>query len=227
MRRCKVSPWVTRLNTASSRHRLLNFAVLCILESSAVLTGLGGYVSPVAIVAAASQTGTGTVVAANHPPAIANTSFNILFQPANGSLRLRLEMLVNEPDSVVDVDSVVVYIYQTGQTRGVFSEQGSYAFKWIRKGSNSPPGNCRTANGCWYELTAGNTWTPSNKHLDILDTSHDMINAKTTSGKWVFSLRFSIPADFVSANLSLNFEASVADRSNVTASTNGPLRISR
>jgi hypothetical protein len=212
---------------ASNGRRLLNLAVLSILEFSALLTGLGGYVPPVAIVAAVSQTGTGTVVAPNHPPAIANTSFSILFQPVNASLRLKLEILVNEPDSLVDVDSAVVYIYQSGQTKGVFSEQSSYAFKWIRKGSNSPPGNCRAANGCWYELTTGNTWTQSNKHLDILDTSHDMINARTTSGKWVFSLGFSIPADFVSANLSLNFEGIVADRSNATASTNGPLRISR
>jgi len=56
---CEITSWVARLSIASNRDMLLSFAVPCVLECSAVLSGLGGYVSPFPIVAAVSQTGTG------------------------------------------------------------------------------------------------------------------------------------------------------------------------
>jgi hypothetical protein len=43
---CEITSWVARLSIASNRDMLLSFAAPCVLECSAVLSGLGGYVSP-------------------------------------------------------------------------------------------------------------------------------------------------------------------------------------
>jgi hypothetical protein len=166
-------------------------------------------------VVAQSLTGTARIIALNNPPSIINASLKIDFSGREGETNLTLRTLVNDPNSLVDVDHVVVHIFNQNET---------YAFKWVRRGSNSPPGNCRLASGCWYELQ-NSTWTTTYAHLDGALAYHDTISNRITSGEW--SLTITVPSPPDSSNGSCwGFQVQVADRSNATASNSGSLTCS-
>jgi hypothetical protein len=197
------------------------FSVLTILPSMPLPYLFTGNQSALEqIVVAQSMTGIATIVALNQPPSILNASLGTEISGApnlDGNTPLvprtsTLRTLISDPNSLVDVDNVVVY---------VFNHSDTYAFKWIRRGSHSPPGNCRTAYGCWYELK-GNSWTTSYTYLDDTRSHHDAITNRITSGEWVFTITVPILPDSVNGSC-WNYQVDVADRSNATARNSGSL----
>jgi hypothetical protein len=166
-------------------------------------------------VVAQSLTGTARIIALNNPPSIINASLRIDISDREGKTNLTLRTLVNDPNSLVDIDHVVVHI---------FSQNETYAFKWVRRGSNSPPGNCRLASGCWYELQ-NSTWTSTYAHLDDALTHHDTVSNRITSGEWIFRITVPTPPDS-SIGSCWGFQVDVADRSSATASNSGSLTCS-
>jgi hypothetical protein len=127
-------------------------------------------------------------------------------------------VVVENPDTLVDVDRVAVYVYQPGTTVGLSSYQtGALGFEWTRKGSRSSPDKCSDSTGCWYEQTA----TGLNRSLDVVATfDHDAINAKTTTGAWNFSFTIS---GCGSSNWS--YVVTVYDRSGVAATAVGSFTV--
>ena len=198
--------------------------LVVVLEATPHQSGLEGRLPQGALVAALTVIGTGTIIAANKPPSVVSASLNTLrdqTQSQNPNIRLILRTVISDPNSLVDIDSVVVYVYRAGGRKDGFIAERSYAFKWIRKGSNNPPANCNTSGGRWYELIARETWTDSHTYLDRSNTSHDEVSPKLRQGDWRFALRLPRPARPASAVLCWNFEVRIADRSNATASSGG------
>ncbi len=161
----------------------------------------------------ASATGTITFTVANHPPSISNVTVN---QTSNNVTLVAI--VLENPDTLVDVDRVVVYVYQPGTNAGLSSyKRGAVGFEWARKGSRSSPDKCSDSVGCWYEQTS----TGWNRSLMAQARfSHDEINAKTTVGAWNFSFTIN---GCDSSNW--NYVVKVYDRSNLTATTAGSFTV--
>lgn len=160
-----------------------------------------------------SGTGTITFTVANHPPSIANVTIN-----QTGNNVTLVAIVLQNPDTLVDVDRVVVFFYQPGTNVSLSSyNTGALGFEWTRKGSRSSPDKCFDSTGCWYEQTS----TGWNRSLDdVAAFSHDAINAKTTVGAWNFSFTIS---GCVSS--SWGYVVTVYDRADLTATAAGSFTV--
>jgi hypothetical protein len=182
-------------------------AKICLTTLIVIAAFLSTYVTPIS----ADGTGTGTVtfIVANHPPSISNATIN-----QTGNNITLVAMIVENLDTLVDVDRVVVYVYEQGKNASMPSQKnGALGFEWSRKGSRSNPDNCSDSVGCWYEQTS----TGWNRSLMVLARfSHDEVNAKTTAGVWNFS--FTIES---SDSSNWDYVVTVYDRSGVAATAAG------
>ncbi len=165
------------------------------------------------ISADASGRGTITFTVANHPPSISNVTIN---QTSN--IVTLVAVVVENPDTLADVDRVVVYVYRPGTNASLSSHKsGAFGFEWTRKGSKSSPDKCSDSVGCWYEQTPMG-WNRS--LMTQARFSHDTINAKTTVGAWNFSFTIS---GCDSGNW--NYVVTVSDRSGVAATAAGSFTV--
>jgi hypothetical protein len=159
---------------------------------------------------AASGKGIGIITVANHPPSITNVTITAA---ANSSLGL--SVAIHEPDSLVDVDRVVVHIDSLDQHE-------SLTFEWARKGSRNVPNYCDKVTGCWYELTPGHNWT--NTLTIPVVIYHDAISPRTTTGTWYFTFNLAW-SSHAGISGSWSFEVYVYDRSGATVMTNSNFQI--
>jgi hypothetical protein len=160
-------------------------------------------------VQAVSGSGVGTITVVNHPPSILS-----IMIVAAGNNSIGLSVTIHEPDSLVDVDRVVVHISS-------FDEHGSLSFEWVRRGSKSVPNYCGEVSGCWHELIPGHRWT--NTHTSLVAVYHDAISARITTGTWSFTFHPTW-SSLAGISGSWSFEVHVYDRSGATAMTNGSLQ---
>ncbi len=184
--------------------RPTNILVMALVVIDAFLSIV---VTPIS--AGAGGTGTITFTVASHPPSISNVTIN----QAGNNVTL-VAIILENPDTLVDVDRVVVYVYQSGTNAGLSSyEREALGFEWTRKGSKSSPDKCSDSVGCWYEQNSMG-WNQSLRAQARF--SHDEINTKTTVGAWIFSFTIN---GCDSSNW--NYVVKVYDRSNLTATAAG------
>ena len=188
--------------------RLTNTLVLALVVIDAFLS-----LAAIPIHAGATATGTITFTVANHPPSISNVTVN----QSNNTVTL-VAVIHEDPDSLVDVDRVVVYVYQPRTNASLFIlKMGALGFEWTRKGSRNSMDNCSDSIGCWYEQNSAG-W---NRSLEALaSSSHGEISSKTTAGAWTFSFTIS---GCDSSNW--NYVVTVHDRSNLTATAAGSFTV--
>lgn len=146
-----------------------------------VLVVVGTLLSPLVspVTADSPVTGIVTFTVLDHPPVILNVTTNAVGD------NLSLIALVSELGSLVDVDRVIVYVYQAGNNASLSSyQQAERGFEWTRKGSGSSPANCSDSLGCWYEGSY-TSWVQSGTIL--INASHSEIRSKTTTGTWSYT----------------------------------------
>jgi hypothetical protein len=147
-----------------------------------VLVVVGTLLSPLVTPANADGTATGivTFTVINHPPVILDVTTN-----AAGD-SVSLTVLVYDPDSLLDIDRVIVHVYDPAKNASLSAYQKEApGFEWSRKGgSRTSPANCSASTGCWYEMSAAG-WTGEYRFLAA--GSQGEIDAKTMTGPWTFS----------------------------------------
>jgi len=119
---------------------------------------------------------------------------------------------VHDDNSLTDIDSVTIYVYKTGATKGSFDEQRSYGFRWLRVGD------------VWQELT-GAGWGTSYTYLNAAGSSHDTVSKTVKEGEWRFAAKLSKLAHYTSTNTDWNYEANVRDRAGGSGSRTGLLDV--
>jgi hypothetical protein len=149
--------------------------------------------------AAVGQTGTVVITVANYPPVVDGLRIggnNVT--EANVDTVYSWAVTISDKNSMKNLESVTIYLHRTNASRGVFDEQRSYAFRWLR-------------GDIWQELSAKG-WSNTTTYLNPTQSSHTQISAKRGEGEWRFAARLSEKALYSGNSYRWFFEAIVRDK---------------
>jgi hypothetical protein len=147
---------------------------------------------------AVSMTGTGRITAANSPPKIIALSIgNRNSTAVNVDTMYLWRVMVGDNNSIADLVNVTIYLHMSDVKPGLFDEQRSYAFRWLK-------------GDLWQELDSVG-WTYVGTYLNHTESDHTPISTKVGGGEWDFAITLPKLALFSESSHGWLFEADAHD----------------